>query len=60
MSLDDDREEEIKVPVPSAKHTYCGVCLVNYTDYITHINSNEHQINVSACPIYDEIDGFIE
>ena len=59
-TLDDDREEELKVPVPSAKHTYCGVCCRNYTDYISHINSAEHSAYVKSNSLFLEIDDFID
>ena len=60
LKLDDDRKEEIKIPVPSLKHTYCGICCYNYTDYITHINSAEHTSNVKGNLLFEDIDEFID
>jgi hypothetical protein len=60
LTLDDDREELVTIPVPSAKHTFCGVCENTYDDYISHINSHEHFRNTRSDHLYNDIDIMIE
>lgn len=52
LTLDDDREEVLTIPVPTAKHTFCGICECNYEDYLSHINSHGHLRNVRSESLY--------
>ena len=59
LNKDEEREEEIKFPVPATKHTFCGVCQTNYQDYKSHIKSLAHLSCVESDDLYLDIDELI-
>ena len=62
LSLDDDRIEDIPLDSiqPSPKHSFCGICNCNYTEYFAHINSKEHSVKVKMDTIFLYIDDLID
>lgn len=53
-------QNKLEVPKPAEKHVYCGVCEVNYPNYLEHIQSPIHKKMVDAQPLYRQIDELIE
>ncbi len=46
MNKDEEEElEQLYFPRPQKKATHCGVCECSFDDYLTHVNSDEHQNN---------------
>lgn len=52
---------DVKTPLPGEKHTYCGICNMNYTDFIEHIKSMLHKESVllDKDNTFSEIDDLI-
>ena len=52
---------DFKTPVPADKHTFCGVCNLNYTDFKEHISSPTHIdcVKSNKYSIYNDIDSLI-
>ena len=38
-----EQQKKVTVPVPAEKHNHCAVCNCYYEDYMTHIESSQHQ-----------------
>ena len=39
-------QNQIPLPKPNDKHHYCGICNVYYSEYIKHVQSDRHRVNV--------------
>ena len=54
------KQDQLETPLPGDKHTFCGVCSMNYTHYKQHILSNTHRASVQTDPLYFDIDLLID
>ena len=52
---------DIKTPKPADKHTFCGICYMNYSNFKEHIKSMMHKESVlmDKDNIFKEIDDLI-
>ena len=45
-----------KEPIPDKNHKFCHLCSKSFDDYLTHINSNEHNNKkIELVSIYEEV-----
>lgn len=53
---------DVKTPVPADKHTYCGICYMNYSNYKEHIQSMTHKASVEMDKddLFSQIDEVID
>ena len=55
-----ENKDKIKIPEPAQKHVYCGICNMNYENYIKHIESIDHLYAVQNESLFEEIDNLIQ
>ena len=52
---DEEEFEQLYLPRPQKKATWCGVCEHAFEDYLTHVNSEEHQTKFQSNPHLETI-----
>lgn len=49
--------KDIEIPLPGEDHKYCMICKDKYEDYLTHLESQAHKVQIGIQDsIYKDID----